>query len=70
MFEEHSNDKEFSMKRKASGFVVVHAIHSLFPGDAFLISYNFHRPLIAHQRKLAFGLYLDSLFGSKKRIIE
>jgi hypothetical protein len=32
-FEEHSNDKEFFMKRKASRFVVVHAICSLSLGD-------------------------------------
>jgi hypothetical protein len=43
-FEEHSNDKEFFMKRKASKFVVVHAIHSLSPGDELLINYNFRRP--------------------------
>jgi hypothetical protein len=36
------------MKRKASIFVVVHAIHSLSPGDELLINYNFvdHQPLV------------------------
>ena len=49
-FEEHSNDKEFFMKRKASRFVVVHAIRSLSPGDELLINYNFHIPLTVHKK--------------------
>jgi hypothetical protein len=69
-FEEHSNDKEFFMKRKASRFVVVHAICSLSPGDELLINYNFHRPPTTHQRWLALGLPLDIPLGCKKKIIE
>jgi hypothetical protein len=69
-FEEHSNDKEFFMKRKASRFVVVHAIHSLSPGDELLINYNFCRPPTTHQRQLALGLPLDIPLGHKKNIIE
>jgi hypothetical protein len=33
LFEEHSNDKELFMKRKASRFIVVHATHSMSPSD-------------------------------------
>jgi hypothetical protein len=58
-FEEHSNDKEFFMKRKAFRFVVVHAIHSLSLGNELLINYNFHRPPTTHKKCLALGLPLD-----------
>ena len=55
------------MKRKVSIFVVVHAIHSLSLGDELLINYNFHRPLIAHQRSLTLGLPLDIFLGWKTK---
>ena len=42
-FEEHFNDHKFFMKKKASRFVVVHAIHNISPSDELLINYNFHR---------------------------
>ena len=42
-FEEHTNEKEFRMKKKESRFVGVHAIHSFYHGDDLLINYNFHR---------------------------
>ena len=58
-FEEHFNDQEFFMKRKASIFVVVHAICSLSPGEELLINYNFCRLPSARQRCLALGLPLD-----------
>jgi hypothetical protein len=64
-FEEHSNDKEFFMKRKASIFFVVHAIHSLSLGEELLINYNFHRPPITHQKHLVLGLPLDLPLGCK-----
>ena len=35
-FEEHSNDKEFFIKKKASRFVVVHVVHSFSPCDELL----------------------------------
>ena len=47
-FEEHFNDQEFFMKRKAYRFVVVHAIHSLSPSDDLLINYNFFISPTAH----------------------
>ena len=55
------------MKRKASRFVVVHAIHNLSPGDKLLINYNFHRPPTAHQICLALGLPLDVPLGRKTK---
>jgi hypothetical protein len=58
------------MKRKASRFVVVHAIHSLSPGDELLINYNFRRPPTARQKCLALGLPLDVPLGHKKKMIE
>ena len=36
------------MEKKASIFVVVHIVRSLYPGDELLINYNIHRPPIAH----------------------
>jgi hypothetical protein len=69
-FEEHSNHKEFFMKKKASKFVVVHAIHSLSPGDELLINYNFHRPPTSHKKCLVLGLPLDVPLGRKKKMIE
>ena len=66
-FQEHLNDQEFFMKRKASIFVVVHAIRSLSHGDDLLINYNFHRPPTAHQRHLALGLPLDIPLGRKTK---
>jgi hypothetical protein len=69
-FEEHSNDKEFFMKRKASIFLVVHAICSLSLGDKLLIKYNFRRPPTTHQKCFAFGLPLDVPLGHKKKMIE
>ena len=58
------------MKRKASRFVVVHAIHSLSLGDELLINYNFHRTLTARQRCLALGLPLDVSLGHKTKKID
>jgi hypothetical protein len=52
-FEEHSNGKEFFMKRKTSKFVVVHAICSLSPSYKLLINYNFCRPPAARKKFLA-----------------
>jgi hypothetical protein len=69
-FEEHSNDKEFFMKRKTSRFVVVHAIHSLSLGDELLINYNFHRPPTTRQKLLALGLSFDIPLGRKKKTTE
>ena len=69
-FEEHSNDKEFFMKNKASRFVVVHEVCSLSLGDKLLIRYNFHRPPTTHQKCLALGLPLDIPLGHKKKNIE
>jgi hypothetical protein len=65
-FEEHSNDKEFFMKRKASNFVFLHAIHSLSSSDELLIYYNFRRPPTACKKHLALGLPLDVPLGNKK----
>jgi hypothetical protein len=61
---------EFFMKRKASIFVVVHAIRSLSPGDELLINYNFRRPPTACQKYLALDLPLDIPLGRKKKMIE
>jgi prepilin-type processing-associated H-X9-DG protein len=69
-FEEHSNDKEFFMKKKEYRFVVVHVVHSLSPGDELLINYNFCRPPIARQKCLALGLPLAAPLGHKKKNIE
>ena len=66
-FEEHFNDKKFFMKMKASRFVVVHVIHSLFPCDKVLINYNFRRPTTTRQRRLALGLPLDVPLGHKTK---
>ena len=57
------------MKRKASKFVVVHAIHSLSPGDESLINYKFRMPSITSQRHFALGLPLDVPLGSNKKSI-
>ena len=35
-FEEHSNDIEFFMKKKASRFVVMHVVFGLSPSDEFV----------------------------------
>jgi hypothetical protein len=48
----------------------VHAICSLSPGDELLINYNFHRPPIDFQKRLALGLPLDVSMGRKKKMIE
>ena len=69
-FEEHSNDKEFFMKKKASTFFVVHVVRSLSPSDELLINYNFHKPPNTHQKPLALGLPLDVPLGHKKKNIE
>ena len=48
-FEEHSNNKDFFMKKKTSKFVVVHAIRSLSPSAELLINYSSfvnHQPLV------------------------
>ena len=66
-FEEHFNDEEFFMKRKASKFVVVHAIHSLSPGEDLLINYKFRIPSTTSQRHFALGLPLDIPLGSNKK---
>jgi hypothetical protein len=58
------------MKRKASKFVFVHAIHNLSPGDELLTKYNFRRPLITCQKCLALDLPLDIPLGHKKNMIE
>jgi len=41
LFEEHSSDKQFFMKRKTSRFSIVHAIPSLSHSNELLINYNF-----------------------------
>jgi hypothetical protein len=69
-FEEHSNDEEFFMNKKALKFVVVHAIHSLSLVDDLLINFNFHRPPTAHQKHLALGLPLNIPLGRKKKMME
>ena len=58
------------MKKKECRFVVVHAVHSLSPGDKLLINYNFRRPPNAHQKHLALGLPLDVPLKHKKKNIE
>jgi len=64
--EEHPNDKEFFMKRKASSFVGVHAMHILFYSDELSINYNFSKPPIACQRNITLGLHLDISLGLRK----
>jgi len=69
-FEEHFNDHEFFMKRKASIFFVAHAIHSLSRSDDLLIKYNFRRPPTTRERHLALGLPLNIPLGCKtKKVI-
>ena len=70
LFKQHSNDKEFFMKRKESKFVIVHVICSLSHGDELLINYNLCRQLTACQRRLALGLPLDVPLGCNKNIID
>jgi hypothetical protein len=69
-FEEHSNDKEFFMKRNATIFVVMHAISSLSLGYELLINYNFRRTPTTGKKHLALGLPLDYPSGRKKNIID
>ena len=69
-FEEHSNDKEFCMKRNTSGFVVVHAIHCSSLGDELLINYNFCRLPTIHEKFLALCLPLEVPLGHKRKMIE
>ena len=69
-FEEHSNDKEFFMKKKASKFIVEHAVHRLCLGDELLINYNFRRPSNSHKKCIALGLPLNVRLGCKKKSIE
>ena len=57
-FEERYNDKNFIMKMKASRFVFSDVIHSLYPSDELLITYNLCKPPITPQRFLALGLEL------------
>ena len=68
-FKEHSNDKELFMKRNASNFFTVHAIHNLSHGDEFLIDYNFHRSPTTSQMQLTIRLPLEAPLGRKKKII-
>jgi hypothetical protein len=68
--DEHSNDKELFMKRKASIFVVVHVICSLSHGDELLINYNFCRPPTTCQKRLALGIPLNTPLEHKKKMIE
>ena len=69
-FKEHSNDKDFFMKKKTSRFVVVHVVHSLSLDDELLINYNFRRQPTACQKCLALGLPLGVHLGHKKKNIE
>ena len=69
-FQEHSNGKEFFMKKKASIFVVVYAVRSLSPSDELLINYNFHIPPTTHYKCLALGLPLDVPLVYNKKNIE
>jgi hypothetical protein len=58
------------MKRKASIFVFVHAIHSFSLGDDFIINYNFRRTPTTHKKCLEMGLPLYVPLGRKKKMIE
>lgn len=69
-FEEHSSDKEFFMKKKASIFFVIHAVCSLSPGDKLLINFNFCKPPNTRQKRPALGLPLDVSLGCRKNNIK